>query len=55
MVWRALQGSSEDVDWAAVTVADVSGEGLAGQVVDGNWTTGLVPSLDSRFVVLTSP
>ena len=45
MVWHALAGSSEDAEWAAVTVADVWGEGLVGQVVDGNWITGLVPSL----------
>ena len=48
------QGSREDVDPAAVTVTDVWGEGLAGQVVGGNWTTGKVPPLDSRFVVFAS-
>ena len=49
-----MQGSREDVDPAAVTVADVWDEGLAGEVADGNWTTGEVAGLDSRFVVLTS-
>ena len=51
MVWHALAGSSEDAEWAAVTVADVWGEGLVGQVVDGNWITGLVPSLLARFAI----
>ena len=45
---------SRDVDAAALTVEDVWGEGLAGSVVDGNWSTGEVPSLDGRFVVFTS-
>ena len=39
---------------AAVTVADVWTGDDAGPVVGGNWSTGLVPPLDSKFVVITS-
>jgi hypothetical protein len=45
---------SRDVDAAAVSVEDVWGEGLAGSVVDGNWSTGEVSSMDGRFVVFAS-
>eukprot|EP01052_Picozoa_sp_SAG31_P026659 SAG31_NODE_2433_length_5706_cov_2.207776_4_plen_297_part_00 len=52
--WCLWQGSPEGVHPTAVSVTDVWGDGLSGQVIDGNWSTGEVPSLDSRFVVLSS-